>query len=143
MAFPLLGVLGLVIDPLTKLIDEFVLSPEEKLNAKQKLFEVQMSMYEKVLDYEARIADAQSKIITAEASSESWITSNWRPLLMLVFGGLVVSRWFGLGVAAIPLEIEEQLWTIIKIGIGGYVGGRSIEKIASVVGEVMDKRNKE
>lgn len=142
MAIDVLGILGLVFKPIVDLVDDLTLSPEERLSAKQALFQVQMSMYEKVLDYEARVAEAQSRIITAEASSESWLTANWRPLVMVVFAGLVVSRWFGL-VAPIPQDIEMELWTIIKIGIGGYVGGRSLEKIATVVGDVMNKRNQE
>ena len=140
MPFPIVAVLGTVFKPLVDLIDEFILSPEEKLNAKQQLFQVQVDMYSKVLDYETKIAEAQSRIIVAEASSESWITRTWRPILMLVFGGLVVARWFGFSAPDIPVEIESQLWTIIQIGLGGYVGGRSLEKIATVVGEVINKK---
>ena len=140
MPFPIVAVLGTVFKPLVDLIDEFILSPEEKLNAKQQLFQVQVDMYSKVLDYETKIAEAQSRIIVAEASSESWITRTWRPILMLVFGGLVVARWFGFSAPDIPVEIESQLWIIIQIGLGGYVGGRSLEKIATVVGEVINKK---
>ena len=140
MPFPIVAVLGTVFKPLVDLIDEFILSPEEKLNAKQQLFQVQVDMYSKVLDYETKIAEAQSRIIVAEASSESWITRTWRPILMLGFGGLIVARWFGFSAPDIPVEIESQLWTIIQIGLGGYVGGRSLEKIATVVGEVINKK---
>ncbi|MCI0527587.1 MAG: hypothetical protein L0Y56_09115, partial [Nitrospira sp.] len=69
MAVDVLGVLGLVFKPLVDLVDDLTLSPEEKLNAKQNLFQVQVDMYTKVLDYESRIAEAQSKIIVAEATS--------------------------------------------------------------------------
>ena len=27
----------------------------------------------------------------------------------------------------------EKLWTLIQLGIGGYVGGRSVEKIVKIV----------
>jgi hypothetical protein len=140
MAIPILGILGVVLDPLVKLVDDLVVTDEERLTLKQKLLEVQVGLYSKVLDYESRVVEAQARIVTAEASSESWLTSNWRPLLMVVFTGLVVTRWFGLSVP-IPLDVELELWSIIKIGIGGYVGGRTVEKIASTVGDIINKKN--
>jgi hypothetical protein len=78
--------------------------------------------------------------VEAEAKSEHWLTANWRPMVMLTFTGLVVARWFGLSAAITP-EIETQLWTVIQLGIGGYVAGRSVEKIAETVGKVIEKKN--
>ena len=142
MAFPFLAVIQAAIGPVTKLIDSLVTTDEERLQFKQKMFELQLGMYEKFLDYETRLTEAQSKIIVAEASSDSWIAKNWRPITMLIFVGLVVCRWFGFSAPNVTPEIESQLWTLIQIGLGGYIGGRSIEKIAETVGTVMDKRNK-
>lgn len=142
MAFPVLEVLSVVFKPLVDLIDELHTSDEEKLQAKQKLFEAQSTLYIKVLDFEARQLEAQSRIVEAEAKSEHWLTSSWRPIVMLTFAGLVVARWFGYSAPNIPLEIESQLWTLLQIGLGGYVAGRSVEKVAETVGHVLDKRNK-
>lgn len=139
MAFPVMEVLGLVFKPIVDLIDDLTLSPEEKLTIKSKLFSAQLEMYAKVLDYEARIAEAASRIIAAEASSESWLTSNWRPLVMVTFTGLVVARWFGVSVP-LPPELEVELFSIIKIGIAGYIGGRSAEKIADSVGHIFKEK---
>lgn len=144
MAFPVMAVLGAVFKPLVDLIDDLTLSDEEKLTFKQRLFDGQLALYAKVLDFEARMTEAQAKVITAEASSGSWIAQNWRPVLMLTFGGLVVARWFGWTPPGIPNEIEMELWSILKIGIGGYIGGRSVEKVASVVsGAIRDIKAKE
>ena len=38
---------------------------------------------------------AAADIIKAEAESKHWLTSNWRPITMLVFVVLIVARWFG------------------------------------------------
>lgn len=142
MAFPVLEVLSVVFKPLVDLIDELHTSDEERLQAKQKLFEAQSTLYMRVLDFEARQLEAQSRIVEAEAKSETWLTSSWRPIVMLTFATLVVARWFGYSAPNIPLEIESQLWTLLQIGLGGYVAGRSVEKVAETVGHVLDKRNK-
>lgn len=73
-------------------------------------------------------------IILAEARGESWLQRNWRPLLMLTCIAIIANNYvlhpylraiFGWGVA---LELPESLWELLKIGVGGYVVGRSLEK---------------
>ncbi len=137
MAFPLMEVLGLVFKPIVDLVDDLTLSAEEKLRFKQQLFDGQLVLYTKVLDFEARVIEAQSRVVEAEAKSESYLTANWRPLVMVVFTGLVVARWFGFSAPNIPPEIEGQLWTLLQIGLGGYVGGRSLEKVAEVASKAI------
>ena len=68
--------------------------------------------------------------------SESWLTRNHRPLIVLMFAGLVVARWLGWSVGIKEAEALEVL-AIIKIVLGVYVGGRSAEKIARIA---IDKR---
>lgn len=140
MPFPVLEVLGIVFKPLVDLVDELHTSEEERGKMKVELFNAQSALFMKVLDFEKSLLEAQSRVLEAEAKSEHWLTSNWRPLVMVTFTGLVVARWFGLS-ANIPPEIEAQLWTVIQIGLGGYVAGRSVEKIADTVGKALEKRN--
>ena len=68
-------------------------------------------------------------IITAEATGESWLQRNWRPLLMLWFAGLVGAHWLGFTPENLPQESVNHLLDIVQIGIGGYILGRSGEKI--------------
>lgn len=82
-----------------------------------------------ILDNDSKELEAAASIIMAEAKSEFALTAMWRPICMLVFTGLVVMRWLG-WTTEIPVEIEQELWTVIQLGIGGYVLGRSGEKIA-------------
>lgn len=73
-------------------------------------------------------------IIIAEAQGESWLQRNWRPLLMLtciaiIANNYVLYPYLKLFVAAAPLlELPDALWELLKIGVGGYVVGRSVEK---------------
>lgn len=68
------------------------------------------------------------KIITAEAQGESWLQRNWRPTVMLTLTGLVVAHWLGWTAPNLPEDQVLMLLEIVKIGLGGYVVGRSVEK---------------
>ena len=41
------------------------------------------------------------------------------------------------------MAIPDQVWTLLTIGIGGYVGGRSIEKAATNVAKVMKPKKRD
>jgi hypothetical protein len=83
---------------------------------------------------------AASEIIKAEAASEHWLAANWRPLLMLTFGGLIVARWFGWAAPELSEAEYLALWDIVQLGIGGYTIGRSVEKITPTLAGAI-KRN--
>lgn len=74
-------------------------------------------------------------IILAEARGESWLQRNWRPTLMLWFAGLVGAHWLGFTPPNLPESVVIGLLDIVQVGIGGYVVGRSGEKIMKVYKE--------
>ena len=52
---------------------------------------------------------------------------------MITFTALIVARWMG-WVAPNLSEAEYlKLWSIIEFGLGGYVVGRSVEKVAPAI----------
>lgn len=60
---------------------------------------------------------------------EGWLQRNWRPLMILAFVTMVFARWFGWPVTHLSESEKTEILSIIKTGLGLYVGGRSIEKI--------------
>lgn len=70
-----------------------------------------------------------ASIIREEAKSEGVLTRNWRPIVMLTFTGLVVAHWFGYTAPNLPPEQAVRLLDIVELGLGGYVIGRSAEKV--------------
>lgn len=124
-----------LVEPVTNLIDDMHTSDEERLQVKSKLFEMQSAMAAQVLDYEARLVEAKTKVIAAEAQGASWMQRNWRPITMLTFLGLVVADTLGLT----EFRLASEAWTLLQIGLGGYVVGRSAEKVIPKVTEVMRK----
>ena len=126
----LFNIVSDVIKPITGLIDKVHTSDEEKLELQKDIKKIEAELSFKLLDYQKELIQAQSKIITAEAEGESWLQRNWRPVVMLTLVGLVVSYFFGLAPEYLinNPDIVEELFSIVKIGLGGYVIGRSAEK---------------
>ena len=124
-----------LVEPVTRLVDEVHTSDEERLEIKAKLFEMQNAMASQVMAYEARLLEAKTKAVTAEAQGASWLQRTWRPITMLTFLVLVVADTFGLT----EFRLAQEAWTLLQIGLGGYVVGRSAEKVIPKVTEVMKK----
>ncbi|GAA6184858.1 MULTISPECIES: 3TM-type holin [Alteromonadaceae] len=143
MAIGIMEFIGGIFKPAADLIDNVHTSDEERLVLKKQLDEiragVQLKMIElehKVLEYETKVLQAQQAVIVAEAQGKSWIQRNWRPVLMMVIIFIVANNYilfpylnlFTDKVAM--LELPEELFTLLTVGVGGYVVGRSGEKIA-------------
>ena len=120
--------------PATDLIDSLHTSDEERLQAKAVLLQIQTEVSNRTIEYESKLLEAQSSIIVAEAQSDSWLTRSWRPITMLTFVALIVLSFF----MAIP--IPSDLWFVIKLGLGGYGGGRSLEKTGPAVVNALKQR---
>ena len=111
-------------------VDNLSTSDDEKSKAKNELTNI-------VLDSLVSIVEAQKEVLIQEMKG-NWLQKSWRPLLMLTFGFILVSKWFGLTDTGIDQELEIKLMDIVQIGLGGYVIGRSAEKIATEVTKNVD-----
>ncbi|MBV1922322.1 MAG: holin family protein [Pseudomonadales bacterium] len=128
-----------IFKPAADLIDNVHTSEEERLTLKNALVELQsevtkkqIELVSKQMDLERRLLDSKSNIIMSEANSESWITRSWRPITMLTFLILVVLN--SLGLITLEEQFSHDFMTLVQIGLGGYVVGRSAEKaIPSIV----------
>jgi hypothetical protein len=112
-----------VATPITKIINKSV---KDKDLALQLNHEIEAALSES-LDKEL---EAQRDIIVAEAKGESWLQRSWRPVTMLSFLVLLFVYWFGLApdyVVENP-TVVDSVFDLLKIGIGGYIVGRSAEK---------------
>lgn len=58
---------------------------------------------------------------------------------MLTFGALIVARWFGWAAPNLTEAEYIKLWDIVELGIGGYVIGRSAEKVLPGIAQVLKK----
>ena len=119
MIWSLIGSIG---GKVLDIVDDVV---EDKDEANRLKFEIQRQLIEN----KSSELEAAAKIVLAEAQG-GWLQRNWRPLLMVTFAGLIVAHWFGFTAPNIPESVQNSLLNIVMVGIGGYVVGRSGEKIA-------------
>ena len=132
----MLNLISNLFAPVANLISEFVEDKDKANELRAKMFGMQNELAAKSIELEKQLLEAQSSIITAEASGESWLQRNWRPITMLTFLVLVCLDSFGL----LAFRLAEQAWNLLQIGLGGYVIGRSAEKVIPKVTEVMKKK---
>ena len=105
-------------------IDNLHTSKEEKLEAEQKIQEL-------IASYETQMEKEISTRWQADMASDSWLSKNVRPLV-LVF--LVVSTVLMIFIDAGTINfVVEPKWTdllqlVLITVIGAYFGGRSLEK---------------
>ena len=96
----------------------------------------------------AQIEQASADIVKAEVEGQG-ASAKWRPhmmywlmgmisiipifaLLEITFGVPLVSTFIG-GLSQVP----GPFWTLLTVGMGGYIGGRTVEKTAKTVVEGM------
>jgi len=113
---------GNVIGKIGDVIDELFTSDEERIEAKNKIFEV-------IRQKELELQQMQTDIIIAEAKG-NWLQRSWRPILMLAFGFIVIYVKFIAPLFDLKIpELENEFWNLLQLGIGGYVIGRTGEKM--------------
>lgn len=132
MLAALLPVLGPILSQVAKSVFP---NAEDEL----KRMEIQARMNEALIANQAQIEAAAAKVIEAEAAGESWLQRNWRPLTMMVFVALIVAKWSGWTAPGVSEALELRLLGLIEIGLGGYVIGRSVEKVAPVIASALKK----
>lgn len=123
---------GDVIDSLADGADALFTSEQERKKAK-------LALRSRLLDHREKLAAERSAVIQSETSG-SWYQRAWRPFTMLVFVSVIVGHWFGYAGGAIDPAIQAELYQTIKLGLGGYVLGRSAEKIAPSVSSAINKQ---
>ena len=105
-------------------IDNLHTSADEKLAAEQKIKEL-------IASYEVQMEKEISSRWNADMKSDSWLSKNVRPLVLIF---LVISTVLLIFIDAGAINfIVEAKWTdllqlVLITVIGAYFGGRSLEK---------------
>lgn len=85
----------------------------------------------------AQREQAIAQVITAEAGG-SKLAANWRPMVMIIFVGLILLYFFGYAPDNLLEPIPEssalgQIFELVTIGLMGYMPLRTVEKIATQI----------
>lgn len=132
--------LNLLIGPIASIVSDVIkrVLPSEKMpEADRAKLESEITLALAQMDwqkYETEITE-KAKVIVSETTGQSWLQRNWRPILMLTFTYIIAHNYIIAPMVKmffpqmISLEIPPDMWDLLKLGIGGYIVGRSAEKI--------------
>ncbi len=113
---------GSVVKDLLGGLDNLFTSKEEKIKAQNVIKQI-------LIQKELELQKMQTEIIVTEAKG-NWLQRSWRPILMLAFGFIVIYVKFVAPLFDLKIpELENEFWNLLQIGIGGYVIGRTGEKM--------------
>ena len=118
------GGAGELVESVGGVLDNLTTSKEEKLEAKRKMKEL-------IANHEAAMEQNITDRWNADMNSDSWLSKNVRPLVLIFLVVCTVLLIF-IDAGAISFEVEEK-WTdllqlVLITVIGAYFGGRSLEK---------------
>jgi hypothetical protein len=119
--------ISVLLPSIFSIVDKLI--PDKEAQAKAKLELLTLSQKGELKELEAVVS-----IVNAEAKSEHWVVAAWRPITMLVFVAIIANNYLLYPYLSIfwsnapLLTLPSDLWGLLKIGLGGYVVGRSVEK---------------
>lgn len=128
----MIGLISALAPIVGDIVKEAIPDPDKKAEAENK---VRLALLENTKQIEA----SASQIILAEAKSESWIASSWRPILMFNITLIVSVNYLIFPLVEVAtgsklmIPLPDELWTLLTVGVGGYVVGRSGEKVAKTL----------
>ena len=106
-------------------LDNLSTSKEEKLEAKRKIKELMVS-------HQVEVEKNVSERWKADMNSDSWLSKNVRPLVLVFFIVCTMLLVF-IDSGSIAFQVDEKWKSVIEITmitiIGAYFGGRSVEKL--------------
>jgi hypothetical protein len=126
-------ILSQVIDGALEVVDDFVEDKDQANKLKANIKEIiEQNSHKEIITK----IKSQTKIVLGEVEGESWLQRNWRPLGMIAVISVVVNNYILVPYigAIFPkhvhvLELPSGLWALFNAGFGGYIGGRTVEKI--------------
>jgi hypothetical protein len=137
--------IGGIFKPVSDLIDNVHTSEEERLALRNMLVSLQnevtlsqITLLSKQMDLEKQLLTAQTSIVNAETKSDSWLARNWRPITMLTFLVIIVAH--SLGFVTLETAFADKFMSLVQIGLGGYVVGRSAEKAAPAIAAAIGRK---
>lgn len=142
-SIPVLGGIGKLAGEVFKGIDSLHTSEEEKrelrLKTEQAFFQAQLQVMQFLTEHLKTAAD----LIKAEMNG-AWYQRAWRPFMMFTFMSILANNYiiypYFKDVGAKMLQFEPQFWEVLKIGLGGYLGLRTSEKIGGVIATFKTKK---
>ncbi len=125
-----MGFFGKLLEPISNIVGKVVKDKDLAQTLSAQLNAEMITLVGKELE-------TQKAIVLAEAHG-NWLQRMWRPLMMVFFALLIGAHWFGFTPPNLTESQIADLYDLVQLGIGGYVVGRSAEKI---IPQVMGRKS--
>jgi len=125
---PILSALAPILSKVFDVVDKSIADKDLATKLKAELNSQLIQQGTEELKASARIIEAESKA--------GWFASSWRPLLMYVLIAILIWNYILSPIILLIFHVNSQVvlptdvWTVLQIGLGGYVCGRSAEAVA-------------
>ena len=97
--------------------------------------ELETGLLKLIQELERELVQARAITVQEEVRG-NWLQRSWRPLVMLTFASVILIGTF----TSLPiLDETSRFWDLLEIGLGGYVVGRSGEKMAEAIFKIKGK----
>ncbi len=106
---------------------------------------IKASVTKAVITAFSEVTEQQANVVLAEIRGEDWLQRNWRPMVALAFAFSYLfviimypfmAAWHILPVVKFGEIGLQNMFELTMVCVGGYIAGRSLEKIA---GSIMGK----
>lgn len=124
------AILGLLSPIFSDLIKRVFPDPEKQAEAQYKLQELLNQAQIEASKFDTAFIESKKEVITAEMNQGGW-ASQWRSYLMLTCISIVAYNWVvvsflnaflrPMGVPIDPVSVPPELWTLVTVGLGGYL----------------------
>jgi hypothetical protein len=133
---------GNPIDGISKIIEEFHLSPEQKAQMQAAVQAQEIDLEKAKLARDAALQEVAGQNIRSETGSADKYTSRARPTFMYIVEGilfwnfiLLPSAQFITGKPPAPIVLPTDLLWLFGSCVMGYVGARSLDKFMGLPGD--------
>lgn len=122
-----LPVVGPIFKEVVKVINKAV--PD-----KTKANELKAQIESALVALDSKTLESQARIVLGETQG-SWMQRNWRPILMLTIVAVIANNYLLYPYLSLfwddapKIKLPDKLFSLLSIGLGGYVIGRSGEKM--------------
>ena len=124
-------IIGNILDKGLGVVDKYVPDKDKANEIKAAIKnEILVNRHEETL----ALLKGQVDIILAETKG-NWIQRSWRPLLMLTIITIILNNYVifpyleAFTNKVTVLQFPNAFWNLLTVGVGGYIGGRTYEKV--------------
>lgn len=133
------GSTGGLLSGAADIISKFVTDPNKKLEAQQKLVELEnqhkkdMAMIEiQLAEIDAKQIESVNQTMREESKSEHIMQWSWRPTVGFTFCAVIINNYIIIpylkAYGVLPIEIQDDVWMAMLVILGAASAGRGLTK---------------